>query len=100
MSLYFLYQRKGSTRSRRVTVMFTWFMLAVTTTWYYCETRVAEAEMIENSATNINGLLNYCSATNIAGNVLSSLQFFGSDALLVSEQLIRNSMRLTEEIGV
>jgi hypothetical protein len=88
MSLYLLYQRKGSTRSHSVTVMFTWFMLVVTTAWYYCETRVAEVELVESPATNSNDLtiLNYCSPTNIAANVLSTLQFFCSDALLVSLQ--------------
>jgi hypothetical protein len=82
MSLYFLHQRKGSSRGRRVTVAFTWVMLVITIAWFYCETRLAEAELVETPATAV-GMTNYCSPTNIVGNVLSTLQFFGSDALLV-----------------
>jgi uncharacterized membrane protein len=85
MSLYFLHQRKGSSRGRRVTVAFTWFMLVITIAWFYCETRFAEAELVESPVTTA-AWTNYCSPTNVVGNVLSALQFFGSDALLVRTQ--------------
>jgi hypothetical protein len=82
ISLYFLHRRKRSSQGRRVTLIFTWFMLVVTVAWIYCEIRLAEYELVESPTTAVE-LPDFCSPTFIIDSVLSTLQFFGSDALLV-----------------
>jgi hypothetical protein len=65
---------------------YTWTMLLITIAWYYCTTRVSEVQLIENPtfSESPSAILSYCSGTNFAGTLLSTIQFFGSDALLVS----------------
>jgi uncharacterized membrane protein len=85
MSLYFMHQHKSTSIGSRVTVAYTWSMLLITIAWYYCSTRVSEVQLIENPtfSASPSAILSYCSTTSVAGTLLSTFQFFGSDALLV-----------------
>jgi hypothetical protein len=106
LSIYFLLRRHRPTRGRTITILYTAFMLVITVAWYipscccamtvpdidllrfFCSAIVAEGQLLEPPAP-----LWYCSATNQAGNVMSQLQFWGSDALLVSLVfLVRGNM--------
>jgi hypothetical protein len=84
-----MHQQKISSVTTRVTVAYTWSMLVITIAWYYCTTRVTEAQLIEDPMflESPSAILSYCSGTNVAGEVLSTLQFLGSDALLVSSTM-------------
>jgi hypothetical protein len=87
MSLYFLYQNKTNSTASRLTIAYTWSMLWITIAWFYCTTRVTELQLVENPtfSESPSAILSYCSVTNVAGTLLSTLQFFGSDILLVSD---------------
>jgi hypothetical protein len=81
-----MHHYKGASTGSRVTLAYTWSMLLITIAWYYCTTRVTEVQLIEDPtfSADPSAILAYCSATNVAGTLLSTMQFFGSDALLVS----------------
>jgi hypothetical protein len=86
MSLYILHQQKSKSIGSRVTIIYTWSMLWITVAWFYCDTRVSEVQLVEDPTftDNPSPILSYCSITNIAGTLLSTLLFLGSDVLLVS----------------
>jgi hypothetical protein len=86
MSLHFLYRRKTNSTASRITIIYTWSMLLITIVWIYCNTRISEVQLLEDSPISANHpeILSYCSVTNIAGTLSATLLFFGSDALLVN----------------
>jgi hypothetical protein len=79
---------------QKVSLIYSLVMLCITTTWYILTTRTNEIEMVEATYHQAYKFSLYCSGTNIASVALSSIQFIGSDLLLV-----RLSVSPSEERG-
>jgi hypothetical protein len=79
MGVQILLRRRQA--QQKVAPYYSLFMLAVTTAWYLNTAIVTEVVMIENADDPDSN--SYCAPTNIAAVALSSVQFAGSDLLLV-----------------
>jgi hypothetical protein len=111
LSIHLLLQRRPS-RSRRIALAYTYFMLVVTILWcvvrawvvgsfltsergrYAFSAKTTEAQILESSETD------YCARDNIIGTVFSTLQFIGSDALLVSRETCISLPLLTRRLAL
>jgi hypothetical protein len=76
-----LLQRRRT--QQKVTLFYSLFMLVLTTAWYVTTMIITEAVMIESTYNPDDDMAAYCAPTNIAAVALSSIQFAGSDLLLV-----------------
>jgi hypothetical protein len=87
MTLYHLLKRGNAWSAHRVVLVYTVVMFCITVGWYYTQTRLDEAETIELLAgptlSDEIALGDSGSMYDIASTVLSTLQFWGNDALMV-----------------
>jgi disulfide bond formation protein DsbB len=87
MTLYHLLKRKNAWSAHRVAIFYTIFMFCVTVGWYYSQTRIDEAQTIEFLAgpavSSEIAVGDSCSALDNITDVLSIIQFWGNDLLMV-----------------
>jgi hypothetical protein len=90
LSLHFLLRGPdargmSSSRGRRVVLGYTWCMLIITVAWYFYTARNLEFTLVEQryAPPGQNGQ-RFWRPQNIVQNVLATLQFLSSDALIVS----------------
>jgi hypothetical protein len=88
MTFYNLLKRGNAWSANRIVLIYTIFMFCVTVGWYYSQTRIDEAQTLEllaagPGASSNHGVADSCSALSNITNVLSVVQFWGNDALMV-----------------
>jgi hypothetical protein len=90
MTLYHLHKRGKAWSTHRVVLVYTIFMFCVTVGWYYSQTRIDEAQTIEFLAgPGVSSEIpvgDSCDALDNITDVLSTIQFWGNDALMVRKR--------------
>jgi hypothetical protein len=81
MGIQLLLQRK---LQQKISLIYSIIMFCLTTAWFICNTKTNEILLVEETYNEAYKFSLYCSSTNVAAVALSSIQFMGSDLLLVS----------------
>lgn len=84
MTLYHMLKRGNAWSTHRVMLVYTIFMFCVTVGWYYTQTRIDETKSIELLAGSPDISIGVgCGTLDNISSVLSAIQFWCSDALMV-----------------